>query len=152
MTAIIRELNEADRNDWDKLWAGYLAFYETVLIPEQTALTWSRLLDPDFEMHSLVVEVDGSLVALAHYSFTHSSWSAAQDVYLEDLFVDPSLRGQGLGRVLIESLGELASSMGSSKLWWETHKDNETARRLYDSVGELSEFVKYTRATRPLGH
>ncbi|MEY3908865.1 MAG: hypothetical protein RLZZ90_772 [Actinomycetota bacterium] len=149
MTAIIRELNEADRNDWDKLWAGYLAFYETVLTPEQTELTWSRLLDPNFEMHSLVVEVEGALVALAHYSFTHSSWSVAQDVYLEDLFVDPTLRGQGLGRVLIDGLSELASSMGSSKLWWETHKDNVTARRLYDSVGELSEFVKYTRATGP---
>ena len=148
MTAVIRELNEADRDDWDKLWAGYLAFYETVLTPEQTDLTWSRLLDPGFEMHSLVVEVDGNLVALAHYSFTHSSWSVAQDVYLEDLFVDPALRGQGLGRVLIESLGELASAMGSSKLWWETHKDNSTARRLYDSVGEISEFVKYTRPTQ----
>ncbi len=148
MTAIIRELQESHRADWNQLWAGYLAFYETVLTPEQTELTWSRLLDPNFEMHSLVVEVEGSLVALAHYSFTHSSWSVAQDVYLEDLFVDPALRGQGLGRVLIDGLSELASSMGSSKLWWETHKDNATARRLYDSVGELSEFVKYTRSAQ----
>ena len=145
MTALIRELQESDRSSWDALWAGYLAFYETELTAEQTELTWSRLMDPDFEMHSLAVELDGSVVALAHFSFTHSSWSEAQDVYLEDLFVDPALRGQGLGRVLIEALGDLAAEMGASKVWWETHKDNAVARRLYDSVGELSEFVKYTR-------
>lgn len=147
MTALIRELQESDRSSWDALWAGYLEFYETELTAEQTELTWSRLMDPDFEMHSLAVELDGSVVAFAHFSFTHSSWSEAQDVYLEDLFVDPALRGQGLGRVLIEALGDLAAEMGASKVWWETHKDNATAMRLYDSVGELSEFVKYTRFT-----
>ena len=147
MTAIIRELQESDRSAWDGLWAGYLAFYETELTAEQTELTWSRLLDPEFEMYSLIVEVDGSPVALAHYSFTHSSWSVAQDLYLEDLFVDPQMRGQGLGRVLIEALGDLAAETGARKVWWETQKDNATARRLYDSVGELSEFVKYTRST-----
>ena len=148
MTAIIRELQESDRSSWDALWAGYLEFYETELTADQTELTWARLLDPDFEMYSLGVELDGSLVAFAHYSFTHSSWSVAQDLYLEDLFVDPALRGQGLGRVLIEALGDLATEAGASKVWWETHKDNATARRLYDSVGELSEFVKYTRSTK----
>jgi GNAT superfamily N-acetyltransferase len=148
MTAIIRELQESDRSAWDALWAGYLEFYETELTTEQTELTWARLQDPDFEMYSLAVELDGSVVAFAHYSFTHSSWSVAQDIYLEDLFVDPALRGQGLGRVLIEALGNLAAEAGASKVWWETHKDNATARRLYDSVGELSEFVKYTRSTQ----
>ena len=148
MTAIIRELQESDRSSWDTLWAGYLEFYETELTADQTELTWARLLDPDFEMYSLCVELEGSVVAFAHYSFSHSSWSVAQDIYLEDLFVDPSLRGQGLGRVLIEALGDLAATTGASKVWWETHKDNATARRLYDSVGELSEFVKYTRSTQ----
>ena len=148
MTAIIRELQESDRSAWDALWSGYLDFYETELTAEQTELTWSRLLDPEFEMYSLAVELDGSVVAFAHYSFTHSSWSVAQDIYLEDLFVDPTLRGQGLGRVLIEALGNLAADTGASKVWWETHKDNATARHLYDSVGELSEFVKYTRSTQ----
>ena len=145
MSAVIRELQENDRAAWNRLWDGYLTFYKTELTLEQSELTWSRLLDPEFEMHALVVEVEGKLAAIAHYSFTHSSWSVAQDIYLEDLFVDPSMRGQGLGRVLIEALGELGAEMGSENVWWQTHKDNATARRLYDSVGELSEFVKYTR-------
>ena len=147
MTAIIRELQESDRSAWDGLWTGYLAVDETELTAERTELTWSRLLDPEFEMYSLIVEVDGSPVALAHYFFTHSSWSVAQDLYLEDLFVDPQMRGQGLGRVLIEALGDLAAETGARKVWWANQPDHATARSLYDSVGELSEFVKYTRST-----
>lgn len=146
MTAIIRAVTAADRSQWDSLWAGYLEFYKTELTAEQTDLTWQRLLDEDFGIHGVVAEVDGALVGFAHFSFTHSTWALSQDLYLEDLYVDPSVRGQGLGKNLILRLSEIASEVGSRKVWWETQAANETARHLYDSVGELSEFVKYTRA------
>lgn len=146
MAASIRSIEPRDREQWDALWAGYLEFYKADISDEQTDLTWQRLIDDEFEMHGIVAEVDGELVGLAHFSFTHSSWSVNRDLYLEDLYVAPSVRGQGLGTALILSLDEIARATGSQKVWWETHKDNATARRLYDSVGELSEFVKYTRA------
>ena len=146
MAASIRSIEAKDREQWDALWAGYLEFYKAEISDEQTKLTWQRLGDEEFEMHGIVAEVDGELVGLAHFSFTHSTWSVNRDLYLEDLFVDPSVRGQGLGNALILSLDEIARATGAQKVWWETHKDNSTARRLYNSVAELSEFVKYTRA------
>lgn len=146
MSAIIRAIRPSDREQWDELWAGYLEFYETELTDEQTELTWGRLIDDEFEMHGLVAELDGELVGLAHFSFTHSSWAENRDLYLEDLFVSSKVRGQGFGNALILALDEVARQKGARKVWWETHKDNAVARRLYDSVAELSEFVKYTRA------
>ena len=145
MSAVIRPLKSGDRSQWDPLWQGYLTFYEHELTAEQTDLTWQRLIDAAFDMHGLVLELDGELVGLAHFSFTHSSWTVNRDLYLEDLFVSPSVRGQGLGKALILALDEIAREEGSRKVWWETHRDNQNARRLYDSVAELSEFVKYTR-------
>ena len=56
--------------------------------------------------------------------------------------------GQGVGKTLIMALSEIAKSEGSRRIYWETHRDNQTARRLYDSVGTLSEFVKYSRENR----
>ena len=144
MTANIRPLSSADRNDWGVLWAGYLEFYEATISQGQTELTWNRLLDPTFGLHGLVAESNGRLVGLAHYSYTISSWQVNPDIYLEDLFVDSSVRGQGVGRALIEHLHAVAQLQGCEHLWWQTHKDNAVARRLYDSVGQLSEFVKYT--------
>jgi ribosomal protein S18 acetylase RimI-like enzyme len=146
MSAIIRPIKATDREQWNTLWAGYLEFYETHLTNEQTELTWQRLLDDDFGMHGLVAEIEGELVGLAHFSFTHSSWQPKPDLYLEDLFVSNSVRGQGIGKTLILSLSSIAAEEGSAKVWWETRHDNAVARRLYDSVAELSEFVKYTRA------
>jgi GNAT superfamily N-acetyltransferase len=101
-------------------------------------------------MHALVLELDGELVGLAHFSFTHSSWTVNRDLYLEDLFVSPSMRGQGLGRALILALDEVAREEGSRKVWWETHRDNHNAQKVYDSVAERSEFVKYAREVENL--
>ena len=146
MTAVIRSVIPGDRAGWDALWAGYLEFYKTELTEAQTELTWQRLLDDEHGLNGLVAEIDGQLVGLAHFSFTHSTWAENQDLYLEDLFVDPSVRGQGFGKALILSLDEIAREEGSRKIWWETQNHNTTARRLYDSIAELSEFVKYVRA------
>ena len=145
-SAIIRPVRPSDRQQWDGLWQGYLTFYKETLSTQQTELTWARLIDDEYEMHGLVAELDGELVGLAHFSFTHSSWAENRDLYLEDLFVSPTVRGQGFGKALIFALDEVAREEGARKVWWETHRDNATARRLYDSVGELSEFVKYTRS------
>ena len=145
MTAIIRPIRDTDRIGWDSLWAGYLEFYKTELADDQTELTWQRILDDDYGIHGLVAEVDGELVGFCHFSFTHSTWSDSKDLYLEDLFVSSSVRGQGIGKALILQLAEIASEVGSRKVWWETQEHNAVARRLYDSVGQLSEFVKYTR-------
>ncbi len=146
MAALIRSLQANDREQWDTLWAGYLVFYETELSDEQTELTWQRLLDDDFGIHGLVAEVDGKIAGLAHFSFSLSTWNVAPDLYLEDLFVDSSVRGQGIARSLILRLADIATETGSRKVWWETQAHNEVARSLYDKVGELSEFVKYTRS------
>lgn len=145
MLATIRPLKFSDRAEWDPLWQGYLTFYKHELTANQTDLTWSRLVDENHDLNGLVLELDGELVGLAHFSFTNSTWNANRDLYLEDLYVSPSVRGQGLGKALILALDEIAREEGSRKIWWETHRDNEIARRLYDSVAELSEFVKYTR-------
>lgn len=146
MSAIIRPIRSSDREQWDGLWQGYLDFYQHELSDEQTDLSWARLIDEDYEMHGLVAELDGELVGLAHFSFTNSTWSKNRDLYLEDMFVSATVRGQGLGKALILALDDVAREEGSRRIWWETQSGNSVARHLYDSVAELSEFVKYTRS------
>ena len=144
MTALTRPLIASDLVQWNQLWEGYLDFYNTTLPSGQTERTWQRLVDPAFGLHCLIAELEGQIVGFAHYSFTHSTWGINRDLYLEDLFIDLSVRGQGLGKLLFTGLGEIAKAEGSRKIYWETHEHNKVARKLYDSVGELSEFVKYS--------
>jgi ribosomal protein S18 acetylase RimI-like enzyme len=71
------------------------------------------------------------------------TWSTEGRCYLEDLFVEPAARGQGAGRALIEATAARAREEGCDELYWITATDNATARRLYDRVATLSDFVRY---------
>jgi GNAT superfamily N-acetyltransferase len=148
MPITIRPLELRDADEWNILWAGYLEFYEAEITKEQTHLTWQRLNEPSFDMHGLVAELDGEVVGIAHYSFTYSTWTKAPHLYLEDLFVDPEHRGNGIGKELILALEEPAKARGSEKIYWETHKDNKVARSLYEGIAELSEFLTYSREVK----
>ncbi len=64
-------------------------------------------------------------------------------MYLQDLFVDPAMRGQGLGRALIEHVYAEAAARGCSRVWWLTHETNTDAMVLYDRVADKSGFVQY---------
>jgi GNAT superfamily N-acetyltransferase len=147
--SLIRPLIADDKNQWLPLWHGYLVFYKTELTSEQTELTWQRLLDTNFNLHCLVVEVDGTIQGLTHYSFQTSTWASKNYCYLEDLFTAPASRGQGLGRQLIEAVKEIAVSEGSSRLYWNTDITNETARKLYDSYSLESGKVQYRISLDP---
>jgi GNAT superfamily N-acetyltransferase len=146
----IRPVLAADFDDWLPLWAGYNAFYgrsgPTALAEQITASTWSRFLDPAEPVHALVAEQGGRLVGLAHYLFHRSTTAIAPTCYLQDLFADPAVRGQGVGRRLIEAVYAAAEAAGSGRVYWQTHESNLTAMQLYDRVAVRSGFVVYRKA------
>lgn len=141
----VRPVGEADREQWDPLWQGYLTFYEARLAPAVTEATWRRFLDPAEPLHALVAEIDGRLTGLAHYLLHRSTWAAACYCYLEDLFVSPDGRGHGIGRALIEAVEQAAVDAHASRLYWTTHHTNTQAQLLYDKLAERSGFVQYRK-------
>jgi GNAT superfamily N-acetyltransferase len=140
---LTRALSKSDYPQWRILWDQYLVFYKHELSETQTQLTFSRLLDENFNIHGFVLESEGQVIGFAHASFRNSTWSEKQELYLEDLLVDPSHRGKGFGRALIEAVANFGKQHGSPKLYWQTHRDNVTAQKLYDSLATKSEFVTY---------
>jgi hypothetical protein len=48
MNIELRPASASDKQRWFELWQGYLDFYKTVLSTEQSELTWSRIMDPEF--------------------------------------------------------------------------------------------------------
>jgi GNAT superfamily N-acetyltransferase len=133
MSISIRAANPADKQRWLVLWQGYLDFYQTELSSEQSELTWQRILDPEFNMKCAVALDDGVIIGFTTYSLQNSTWSENGHCYLEDLFVDSTVRGKGVGRTLIEYVKSYAIENKCSRLYWNTDEDNATARKLYDS-------------------
>ena len=130
---VVRPAQASDKERWLVLWQGYLDFYKTVLAQEQTERTWNRILDPEFNMKCAIAELDGVVVGFTTYNLQNSTWSPNGHCYLEDLFVDPTVRGAGTGRALIEYVKAFAVENSCSRLYWNTDEDNATARRLYDT-------------------
>jgi GNAT superfamily N-acetyltransferase len=137
----IVSLTPGHRNEWEQLARGYKTFYETQLPDAAYARTWNRLMSAD-GIHGFGAHDDGRLVGITHYLFHNGTWTN-KSCYLEDLFVDPACRGRGIARGLIEAVARHASEEGAGRLYWLTHQQNETARRLYDHVARFSGFVEY---------
>ena len=140
---IVRPISEIDKVQWLPLWRGYIEFYKAIIPESQYELTWGRLLDPASDSFGLVAEEDGKLLGIAHYSFQSSTWAPVNYCYLEDLFVSPQLRGNGIGKALIDAVLAVALESGSSRLYWNTDASNSTARRLYDRFARESGKVQY---------
>ena len=143
---VVRPLSLSDRPQWDDLWTAYLAFYETSRPKSVYDTYFARLLGDDpRDFNGLVAEQDGRLVGLAHYLFHRHGWRVENVCYLQDLYADPSVRGQGVGRRLIEGVYAAADDAGCPSVYWLTQDFNTEARKLYDRIGTLSPFIKYDR-------
>ena len=148
-TVAIRELRAEDRARWDEPWAGYLEYYKQDLPKDITEHTWQRLIDPQAPLHAplhALVAIHGErVVGIVHYLFHPSTWSLNGYCYLEDLFVDPSARGLGVGRALIEAVYAAADAHDATRVYWHTETDNERAKGLYDRIAAIAPFIQYRR-------
>lgn len=141
----IRDAQPQDQADWLKLWTDYLAFYNVDLSEDVTAHTWARVMDPASRLSMRLAVLDGQTVGFAIHHFHESTWVKTPDCYLEDLFIDETIRGKGIGRALIDDLIAIAKDKdkGWSRLYWHTDENNQRARKLYDSYVESDGHIRY---------
>jgi len=142
----ISKLGPSDRQAWEALFRGYIAFYEQEHPQSMYDRAWSEF-QADSRMHAYGAWLDGTLVGIAHF-LTHARTTAADSCYLEDLFTAPSARGRGVARALINAVASWAAERGCSELYWQTQETNATARRLYDEVAAYLGFIVYTKELR----
>ena len=140
---IIRWAEAGDEAAWRQLWAGFLDYYEMNLAPEITDFTWQRLMSAQSPMKVRLACVGDVVLGFAIHQHHPSTWVMGDDCYLEDLFVAPAARGQGVGRALLQDLADYARSQGWKRLYWNTDVTNATARKLYDSFTADDGHVRY---------
>jgi GNAT superfamily N-acetyltransferase len=147
---VVRPVQPDEFDAWAQLWDGYNAFYgrhgPTALPALTTRTTWQRFFDAYEPVHCLVGARDGVLVGLVHYIFHRTTIQIAPTCYLQDLYTSATVRGQGIGRALIEAVYDRARTANCGRVYWLTHETNLEARRLYDSVAERSGFIVYRKA------
>ncbi len=107
-------------------------------------------MDRSAPIHAIVAENNAAenaeqreIVGMANYVIHDSTSSLAPVCLLQDLFVDPAMRGAGAGKLLIDWLVAEMSVQGWSRLYWHTKENNYRARGLYDKYTPHSGFLRY---------
>ncbi len=85
----------------------------------------------------LLAFLDGEPAGFALWFTNYSTFLARPGLYLEDLFVEPGLRGRGVGKALLPHLAGLAAARGYGRMEGTVHDWNEPAIAFYESLGAV---------------
>ncbi|ARS53226.1 GNAT family N-acetyltransferase [Kushneria konosiri] len=95
--------------------------------------------------HALIAMKDDQPIGLAVYFFNYSTWLGHRGLYVEDVFVTSSARGQGAGLALMQALARIAVDNNCPRFDWQVLDWNQPAIDFYDAIGALprKEWLSY---------
>lgn len=83
----------------------------------------------------LIAESNNKPAGFALFFHNYSTFLAKPGIYLEDLFVQPEFRGQGIGKALLQRLAQLALERNCGRLEWSVLDWNKPAIDFYMDLG-----------------
>ena len=96
-----------------------------------------ELFGPDPVARVVIAWWQGAPAGYALYFFNFSTFLVRPGLYLEDLYVTPSLRGRGIGRALLAHLAAIAVARGCGRMEWSVLDWNEPSIGFYKSLGAV---------------
>lgn len=113
-----------------------LAVYEKAA--DQVSNTPEKMLEDGFGPHPIygliVAEADGKIVGISMYYTRYSTWKGKR-LYLEDLIVTESMRGYGMGKMLLDATVAEARATDCTGVMWQVLDWNEPSIKFYERYG-----------------
>ena len=97
----------------------------------------AALFGPQHVAEAVIAYAGTQPVGFALYSYTFSSFLGRPGIYVEDLFVEQSHRGGGIGKALLVHLARAGKERGCGRLEWSALNWNERAMEFYTDLGAL---------------
>lgn len=133
----IRPLSADDFEDWLPLWDGNNLGQRNENV---TKSTWSELTSPESAIVGLGAWTEGKLAGIIHGVVHPTTGSLKPVCYMQDVYVDPASRRQGIAKALIAALEETGKREGWARIYWLAEGKNSDAQALYRSVGYRLDF------------
>jgi GNAT superfamily N-acetyltransferase len=146
---IVRPVGLDEFVPWSNLFRGYCDFYDVASSDEQLRQVWEWIHQDRCVDALVAVEVNeagdevGTLRGLAHVREFCRTLRGTKGGYLDDLFVDPDMRGTGVVDALFRGINDLAAERGWGVIRWITADDNYRARSFYDRVAQRTPWITY---------
>jgi ribosomal protein S18 acetylase RimI-like enzyme len=129
----IRVAEGGEIDEVARLLGGFRDYYGEELPPQEVILSTVRRLGRDPGTEFLLAGEPAC--GVAQLRFRLSAWTGAEDAWLEDVFVEPSARGRGVGRALTEACIARARARGCKRIQLDANEHNAPALSLYRSLG-----------------
>jgi GNAT superfamily N-acetyltransferase len=122
--------------DVARLLVGFRDWYGRSEPPDETFLAGVErlIVRPDTE-YLLSAAGDGEPSGVCQLRYRYGVWMAAEDCWLEDLFVEETARGAGLGEALVAAAIERARDRGCGRIELDVSESNRAAWALYERMG-----------------
>lgn len=85
----------------------------------------------------LVAEIDGKVVGYVMFHDSYDTANAARGLYLNDIIVEESVRGEGVARRLMAAVMREAKKQGDVFVWWVAKPTNVRALAFYKKLGAI---------------
>lgn len=136
----IQRANQTDFADIHAMIMEFATFQKT---PEKVKITLQQMMKDEEFINALIIRDGQSPVGFATFYFGYSSWSG-RHLYLDDIYLKPPLRGQGIGDQILDILEEVALSNQCKTMRWLVSKWNESAISFYKKRGASVDGTEYT--------
>jgi len=145
----VRPVDAEEFEAWTRLFRGYCSFYRWPTSDAHQRQIWGWIHEDKIVEALVAVEIDGSGAevggphGLAHLREWIRPLRGVRSGYLDDLFVDPGLRGEGAVDALFGAINQRALDRGWDVVRWTTADDNYRARATYDKIALRTSWITY---------
>ncbi len=101
-----------------------------------TAEVLIKLMSEENGLHAVIAEQDGVPAGMmTWYVYKIATFSGRRVFYIEDVFIDESKRGEGIGSAIFADAIRLAAELGCARLEWKCLDWNKSAQSFYEKIG-----------------
>ncbi len=126
-------IRKADIQDFPAIFSLIKEFSIFQKTAEKVTITLEQMIADENIFQCFVVEIaNKNIIGFATFYFTYYSWSG-KGLYLDDLYVTETFRKQGIGKMLLEKVIDLAKD--SQKVRWQVSKWNTNGIDFYKKMG-----------------
>ncbi|MGN6530729.1 MAG: GNAT family N-acetyltransferase [Ginsengibacter sp.] len=143
-------IRKATERDSDQVWAlmKALAIFEKyidsfAITPDIVRESGFRKKTPDF--YCIVAEDNDKIAGMLVYYFLPYTAQNRPAIYMKELYVDESYRGQKIGEQLMSALREEAIQHNCGQIKWTVAPWNKAGQKFYERLGatENNDWLNY---------
>lgn len=144
MNVSVNPVAQDDRKQWEVLYHGYAEFYQVPMNEQILDTVWGWIHDDSNPFFGLIAkDAKGNALGLMHCRQMASPLRGALVGFLDDLFVTPEARGQGVVEELYAALNRLGKQQGWPFIRWITAENNYRGRAVYDKLSDKTHWLTY---------